>query len=76
MHQFKNSRSTASGRVTDYSSTGDVVAAKRIAWEWMSDFTVIRTDESYRRLRPDVLIAKSKAAYAWQCLYTLESRYT
>ena len=50
---------------TDYSSTGDVSAAKRIAWEWMNDFTVIRTDESYRRLRPDDLIARSKAAYAW-----------
>lgn len=50
---------------TDYSSTGDVAAAKRIAWEWMNDFTVIRTDESYRRLRPDDLIAESKAAYAW-----------
>jgi len=50
---------------TDYSSTGDVVAAKRVAWEWMNDFTVIRTDESYRRLRPDDLIAKSKAAYTW-----------
>ncbi|WP_346830922.1 metallophosphoesterase [Pseudomonas abietaniphila] len=50
---------------TDYSSTGDVAAAKRIAWEWMNDFTVIRTDVSYRRLRPDDLIAKSKAAYSW-----------
>ncbi|WP_408598542.1 metallophosphoesterase family protein [Pseudomonas sp. PLMAX] len=50
---------------TDFSSTGDVIAAKRIAWEWMNDYTVIRTDESYRRLRPDDLIAKSKAAYAW-----------
>ncbi|VVN80647.1 metallophosphoesterase [Pseudomonas fluorescens] len=50
---------------TDYSSTGDVVAAKRIAWDWMNDFTVIRTDANFRRLRPDDLIAKSKAAYAW-----------
>jgi len=50
---------------TDYSSSGDVVAAKRVAWEWMNDFTVIRTDESYRRLRPDDLIAKSNAAYTW-----------
>lgn len=50
---------------TDYSSTGDVAAAKRVAWEWMNDFTVIRTDESYRRLRPDDLIAKSNSAYAW-----------
>ena len=50
---------------TDYSSTGDVTAAKRIAWEWMNDFTVIRTDANFRRLRPDDLIAKSKAAYSW-----------
>jgi predicted phosphodiesterase len=50
---------------TDYSSTGDVVAAKRIAWDWMNDFTVIRTDVNFRRLRPDDLIAKSQAAYAW-----------
>lgn len=50
---------------TDYSSTGDVVAAKRVAWEWMNDFTVIRTEANFRRLCPDDLIAKSKAAYAW-----------
>jgi predicted phosphodiesterase len=50
---------------TDYSSTGDVVAAKRVAWDWMNDFTVIRTDENFRRLRPDDLLAKSQAAYAW-----------
>lgn len=50
---------------TDFSSTGDVTAAKRVAWEWMNDYTVIRTDESYRRLRPDDLVAKSKAAYVW-----------
>ena len=50
---------------TDYSSTGDIAAAKRIAWEWMNDFTVIRTDANFRRLRPDDLIAKSKSAYAW-----------
>lgn len=50
---------------TDYSSTGDVVAAKRAAWECMYDFAVIRADEGYRRLYPDDLIAKSKAAFAW-----------
>ena len=50
---------------TDYSSTGDVSAAKRVAWEWMNDFTVIRTGERYRRLRPDDSIAKSNTAYAW-----------
>jgi predicted phosphodiesterase len=50
---------------TDYSSTGDVVPAKRAAWESMNDFVVIRADESFRRLSPNDLIAKSKAAYAW-----------
>lgn len=50
---------------TDYSSTGDVVAAKRVAWECMNDFAVIRADVNFRRLRPDDLIAKSQAAYTW-----------
>jgi predicted phosphodiesterase len=50
---------------TDYSSTGDVLAAIRMASEWMNDFRVIRADASYRRLRPDDLIARSKSAYAW-----------
>ena len=50
---------------TDYSSTGDVLAAIRIASEWMNDFRVIRADASYRRLRPHDLIARSKSAYAW-----------
>jgi predicted phosphodiesterase len=50
---------------TDYSSTGDVVASKRAAWECMNDFAVIRADEGYRRLYPDDLIIKSKAAFAW-----------
>jgi predicted phosphodiesterase len=50
---------------TDYSSTGDVVASKRAAWECMNDFAVIRADEGYRRLYPDDLITKSKAAFAW-----------
>jgi len=50
---------------TDYTSTGDVQAATRIAAEWMNDFRVIRADISYRRLRPVDLIAKSKTAYKW-----------
>ena len=49
----------------DYSSTGDTVASKRAALEGMSDFAVIRADECYRRLSPNDLIAKCKAAYAW-----------
>jgi predicted phosphodiesterase len=50
---------------TDYSSTGDTVGSKRAAWECMNDFAVTRADESYRRLHPDDLIAKSRAAYTW-----------
>lgn len=50
---------------TDYTSTGDVLAATRMAAEWMNDFRVIRADVSYRRLRPADLISKSKTAYNW-----------
>jgi predicted phosphodiesterase len=50
---------------TDYTSTGDVQAATRIAAEWMNDFRLIRADISYRRLRPVDLIAKSKTACNW-----------
>lgn len=50
---------------TDFTSTGDVVAATRMAWEWMNDFTVIRADPSYRRLRPDDLVTRNKVARAW-----------
>ena len=50
---------------TDYSSTGDVVAAKRIAWDSMNDFLTIRADLDYRRLRPDDLVAKSMRAHLW-----------
>lgn len=50
---------------TDFSSTGDVVAATSLAREWMNDFRVIRADASYRRLRPDDLITRNQAARAW-----------
>lgn len=50
---------------TDFSSTGDVVAATSLAREWMNDFRVIRADASYRRLRPDDLVTRNQAARAW-----------
>lgn len=50
---------------TDYTSTRDAQAAIRMAAEWMNDFRVIRAADSYRRLRPADLIAKSKKAYSW-----------
>lgn len=50
---------------TDFSSTGDVLAATSLAREWMNDFRIIRADASYRRLRPDDLVARNRAARAW-----------
>lgn len=50
---------------TDFSSTGNVVAATQTAWDWMNDFRVIRTGESYRRLRPSDLISRNHASFAW-----------
>jgi predicted phosphodiesterase len=50
---------------TDFSSTGDVVAASSMAWQWMNDFHVIRADANFRRLRPDDLVKRNHAARAW-----------
>ncbi|MDU8418514.1 metallophosphoesterase [Pseudomonas syringae] len=50
---------------TDFSATGDQVAASRMAWEWMNDFNYIRADAGYRRLRPDDLVTRNHAAKAW-----------
>jgi len=50
---------------TDFSSTGDQVAAISMARQWMGDFKYIRADSNYRRLRADDVIAKNHAAKAW-----------
>jgi predicted phosphodiesterase len=50
---------------TDFSSTGDVVAATRLAGECMNDFRVIRADAAYRRLRPDDVASKNRLAREW-----------
>lgn len=50
---------------TDFTSSGDVVAATRMAWEWMNDFRVIRADASYRRLRPDDVVRRNRVAREW-----------
>jgi predicted phosphodiesterase len=50
---------------TDFSATGDQVAAANMAWQWMNDFNYIRVGEGYRRLRPDDLIARNRIAKAW-----------
>jgi predicted phosphodiesterase len=49
---------------TDFSSTGNVVAATQTAWEWMNDFRVIRID-NYRRLRPSDLVDRNNVTHAW-----------
>jgi len=50
---------------TDFSSTGDQIAASRVAWEQMNDFNCIRTEDGYRRLRPSDLIARNHIAKSW-----------
>lgn len=62
---FNDTRFLVTTAWTDYSATGDVVAAKRVAWDSMYDFLVIRADLDYRRLRPDDLVAKSMRARSW-----------
>lgn len=50
---------------TDFTSSGDQVAACKMAKEWMNDFRYIRIDTNYRRLRPDDLVIRNHAAKAW-----------
>lgn len=50
---------------TDFSSTGNVVAATQTAWDWMNDFRVIRVGDNYRRLHPSDLISRNHASFAW-----------
>ncbi len=50
---------------TDFSSSGDQIAATKMAWNWMNDFRMIRVDTSYRRLRPDDLVSRNQEAYRW-----------
>lgn len=50
---------------TDFTATGDQVAASRMARQMMNDFSYIRADASYRRLRPDDVIIRNKSARSW-----------
>ncbi|AWM95166.1 serine/threonine protein phosphatase [Pseudomonas sp. 31-12] len=50
---------------TDFSATGDIGAATRIAWEWMNDFRVILADDSFRKLRPCDLVNRNHATHDW-----------
>ncbi|POA28182.1 MULTISPECIES: metallophosphoesterase [unclassified Pseudomonas] len=48
---------------TDFSSTGDVVAATMMCGQWMNDFRAIRAEERFRRLRPADVIERNRIAF-------------
>ena len=48
---------------TDFSSTGDVMAATLICGQLMNDFKMIRTEDSDRRLRPADIVELNRAAF-------------
>lgn len=48
---------------TDFSGTGDVVAASNACVREMNDFRMIRTGSEYRRIRPADLIELNRASY-------------
>ncbi|WP_095194332.1 metallophosphoesterase family protein [Pseudomonas sp. Irchel 3A7] len=48
---------------TDFSCTGDAVAAMVTCGMWMNDFQVIRAEDSFRRLRPADVIEKNRDAF-------------
>ena len=50
---------------TDFTSTGNQVAASSAARHGMNDFKYIRADSNYRRLRPDDLVARNHIARDW-----------
>ena len=50
---------------TDFSATGDVVAAAKTASDWMNDFRLIRFGDNFRRLRPSDLVSRNHATHDW-----------
>lgn len=50
---------------TDFSSTGDVVAATMMCGQRMNDFRVIRAEQRYRRLRPADVIERNRIALSF-----------
>lgn len=50
---------------TDFTATGDQVAATNAARHSMNDFKYIRADSNYRRLRPEDVIKLNHAARGW-----------
>lgn len=58
---FGNVRFLVGTAWTDFSATGDTVAASMTCGRVMNDFKMIRADSNYRRLRPADLVAKNHA---------------
>lgn len=50
---------------TDFTLTGDPVAASFTAWREMNDFKKIRIGDSYRKLRPADVIQRNRIAHDW-----------
>nr|WP_312230066.1 metallophosphoesterase [Pseudomonas sp.] len=50
---------------TDFTLTGDPVAASFTAWKEMNDFKKIRIGDSYRKLRPADVIQRNRIARDW-----------
>lgn len=50
---------------TDFTLTGDPVAASSTAWREMNDFKKIRIGDSYRKLRPADVVQRNRIAHDW-----------
>jgi predicted phosphodiesterase len=62
---WKQTRFLGTTGWTDFSSTGNTVIATSLAREGMNDFRMIRAGESYRRLYPNDVVERNRAARAW-----------
>lgn len=62
---FQNTRFLGVTGWTDFSSTGDISAAMSIARIEMTDFKLIRTGPTYRRIRPDDIAERNRGSREW-----------
>lgn len=60
-----NTRFLGTTSWTDFTSSGDHFLAARLAREQMNDYRYIRTEERYRLIRPDDIVARNRAARNW-----------
>lgn len=60
-----STRAAGTAGWTDFSSTGEQVAASNMDNEWINDFKYICADAGYRRLRPSDVIERNRAAKHW-----------